>query len=83
MVGTFLPAFGKRFIMNHKITPNFKRTFKKSLDMFEGILPFTEKPSNDHFAEREKVRERNDIKASDFFSIFTADIIRKEVVFTT
>jgi hypothetical protein len=68
--------------MKDKITPKIKRTFKKSVDMFEGILPFTEKPSNDHFAEREEVGEKNDIKASDLFSIFTADIIKKEVVFT-
>lgn len=48
------------------------------------ILPFTEKPSseteldaNNHAAPRD-----NNIAASELFSLFTANIIKEEVVFT-
>ena len=47
----------------------------------EGILPFTETPSYSHFEDKED-NARNDMKASDLFSLFTADIIKEEIVFT-
>lgn len=47
----------------------------------EGILPFTETPSFSHFEDKED-GSRNEMKASDLFSLFTADIIKEEIVFT-
>lgn len=43
------------------------------------ILPFTEKPSIEH---GEQKQETDKLAASDLFSLFTADIIREQVVFT-
>jgi hypothetical protein len=42
-----------------------------------GMKPFTERPSEDR---NESKKER--LGAADLFSLFTADIIREEVVFT-
>lgn len=47
----------------------------------EGVVPFTEKPANDYFTEK-KENGKGEIKASDLFSFFTADIIKEETVFT-
>jgi len=41
------------------------------------ILPFRERPS-----EEKKDKEEQKIEAFDLFSMFTADIIKEEVVFT-
>ena len=46
----------------------------------ETILPFTEKPSVEHEDEEKNAKEK--LCASDLFSLFTADIIKEEVVFT-
>ena len=51
------------------------------MDLIEGILPFTETPCNGQFGQKQE-NGRNEINASDLFSMFTADIIRKEVTFT-
>jgi len=51
------------------------------MSSIEAILPFTEKPSNAHFAQKEKVMSE-EIEAYDLFSLFTANIIKEEVVFT-
>lgn len=49
----------------------------------EGILPFTETPSNSQYTNDEKdENSKNEMKASDLFSLFTADIIKEEIVFT-
>ncbi len=56
-----------------------KRTVKKPSSFLDGILPFTEKPSNEHFSEKDAVK--NEIEASDLFSLFTANIIKEEVTF--
>jgi hypothetical protein len=58
-----------------------KSTIKKSLTITEGVIPFTEKPSNDQFIEKEE-NGKNAIRASDLFSFFTADIIKEETLFT-
>lgn len=56
-----------------------KRTVKKQSNFLDGILPFTEKPSNEHLLEKDVVK--NEIEASDLFSLFTANIIKEEVTF--
>ncbi len=58
-----------------------KKIAKKSIRIMEGILPFTEKPSSRHFNDKEE-NGINEIRASDLFSFFTADIIKEEVIFT-
>lgn len=48
-----------------------------------GILPFAEEPSDERKATESISKERDGrIGASDLFSIFTANIIKEEVVFT-
>ncbi len=58
-----------------------KTSIKQTLNIIEGILPFTEKPSNAYLEQKEE-SGKNDIQASDLFSLFTADIIKEEVIFT-
>jgi hypothetical protein len=68
-----------------KITPPYlRRSIKKSLSLIEGIFPFTEKPSMNHFEiEKNKHKETGaDMEACDLFSLFTADIIKEDVIFT-
>jgi len=57
-----------------------KRTAKKNNQFLDGILPFTEKPSNQYFNEKEGI-ESQEIQATDLFSLFTANIIKEEVTF--
>lgn len=60
-----------------------KSNFRRSLAVMEGILPFTETPSNSQYTTDEKdENSKNEMKASDLFSLFTADIIKEEIVFT-
>lgn len=61
-----------------KITTKIKKTFS----LIEGILPFTEKPSENHFLSKEDNSENTSLKAHDLFSLFTADIIKEEIIFT-
>ncbi|MGN6194234.1 MAG: hypothetical protein ACTHOB_04810 [Ginsengibacter sp.] len=64
----------------NKMTPlKTKRTVKKPLNFLDGILPFTEKPSNEHMIQKEDAK--NDLGASDLFSLFTANIIKEEITF--
>lgn len=42
-----------------------------------GILPFTERPSE----EETKTTDRSRLAASDLFSLYTADIIKEEKLF--
>lgn len=56
-----------------------KRTNKKARPILDGILPFTEKPSN--LYNEEKEHPMNEIQASELFSFFTANIIKEDVVF--
>jgi hypothetical protein len=46
----------------------------------ESIQPFKERPSKEK--EKDKVKEDDDLCASDLFSLFTADIINEKVTFT-
>jgi len=57
-----------------------KRTPKKEANLLDGILPFTEKPSNQYFNEKEP-HPMDEIQASELFSFFTANIIKEEVTF--
>lgn len=53
---------------------------------WDSVLPFTEKPSDDRNLPSESPSKQaavsNNPSASDLFSMFTADIIREDVVFT-
>lgn len=44
------------------------------------IQPFAEQPGDDRFKQTKK--EKKDIGASELFSLFTADIIKEETIFT-
>lgn len=46
----------------------------------EGIFPFTERPSDEKMPSGQK--EKGKLNADDLFSLFTADIIKKDVIFT-
>ena len=55
-----------------------KKSIKMPKNILDGILPFTEKPANEN---EKKGYDRNDKKAFDLFSFFTADVIKKETTF--
>ena len=60
------------------------RGIKSGLTVNDGISPFAEKPScDDHLQEDEisEVKISKRIHAADLFSLFTADIIKEEVIF--
>jgi len=57
-----------------------KRIPKKETRLLDGILPFTEKPSNQYTSEKEP-HPMDGFQASELFSLFTADIIKEEVTF--
>jgi hypothetical protein len=68
--------------MNVNVTPTkMNNNLKSSIHLIEGVLPFTEKPSNKYFEQKEETNI-NDVHACELFSLFTADIIKEEVVFT-
>ena len=46
------------------------------------ILPFTETPSERQYDGDSKEKDNDKLQASDLFSMFTADIIKEEVIFT-
>jgi hypothetical protein len=46
----------------------------------DDIFPFTETPSEEHNQDEKPVKDSLD--ASQLFSLFTADIIKKDVIFT-
>ena len=58
-----------------------KKSFSSKVNFLEGILPFTEKPS-DKYLEQKEESGKNEIQACDLFSYFTADIIKEERIFT-
>jgi len=45
-----------------------------------GILPYKERPAVNH--DQSVTRSKENLGASELFSIFTADIIKEDVVFT-
>jgi len=57
-----------------------KGTIKREVRLLDGILPFTEKPSNHRFNENEE-HLMDEFDASELFSFFTANIIKEEVTF--
>lgn len=70
----------KRFVMKKA-----KLNRKAKNAGYHGTTPFTEKPSIDHspgHADKNAAGEQGRLAASDLFSMFTADIIRKDVPFT-
>lgn len=52
--------------------------FLKQLKL-NGILPYKERPSTEHDEDHKK---KGNLGANDLFSIFTADIIKEDVMFT-
>ena len=69
--------------MNKKLH-SFKNSNKKiSFDLSEEkIRVFKECPSSGSFNIENMSGEKNNLKVHDLFSLFTADIIKKEVLFT-
>jgi hypothetical protein len=47
-----------------------------------GIMVFTERPSAERAGSSAKSPEKTKLQAADLFSLFTADIIKQEVLFT-
>jgi hypothetical protein len=66
--------------MNQMTLLKNKRTPKKETRLLDGILPFTERPSNQYVNEKEP-HPMDGLQASELFSLFTADIIKEEVTF--
>lgn len=56
-----------------------KKIIKESLKI-KGIKPFTEKPCKNYFDQKDE-NAKDEIRACDLFSYFTADIIKQEVIF--
>jgi hypothetical protein len=46
---------------------------------YNGILPYKERPAVNH---DQTIKSKDSLGASDLFSLFTADIIKEDVVFT-
>ena len=68
--------------MKKKITnkaSNFKSVIRKVIDA--QTRPFRQTPSKNQFSP-EKTENSGEVEVSDLFSHFTADIIKKDVVFT-
>lgn len=58
-----------------------KKIIKKSFRITDGILPFTEIPCINYFQQKDE-NNRDELKAIELFSYFTADIIKEQVIFT-
>jgi len=54
---------------------------KSAIKMQEGFLPFTEGPSDKYNFIADVISETTRMSAFDLFSLFTADIIKKKVIF--
>ena len=67
--------------MNQMTLQKNRRTPKKDSRLLDGILPFTEKPSNQYVNEKEP-HPMDGLQASELFSLFTANIIKEEIIFT-
>lgn len=46
----------------------------------DNVVPFTQTPSENQFDDHENIK--NELRASDLFSYFTANIIKEEIIFT-
>ncbi len=58
--------------------PLNKKTVKSTKNILDGILPFTEKPANEN---EKKSYDRDQKRAYELFSYFTANIIKEETTF--
>ena len=58
--------------------PLSKKPVKATKNILDGILPFTEKPANEN---EKKAYDRDQKRAYELFSHFTADIIKEETTF--
>lgn len=67
--------------MDNKVTVNKLTYSKTSFQSYQGIKPFHEKPCESRFRYDDPI-ESDEIEATKLFSIFTADIIKEEVLFT-
>ncbi|MEP6927011.1 MAG: hypothetical protein ABI834_05210 [Ginsengibacter sp.] len=72
--------------MSEANTFSNSKTLGTKLNMLDNdaICPFSEKPSCDQVLQKDEISEINistRIHASDLFSLFTADIIKEEVIF--
>jgi hypothetical protein len=63
----------QKTLKNHTLSSILKRAKK------DNILPFTETPSEERTSPG---RDKNPVDAVSLFSLFTADIIKEEVIFT-
>lgn len=59
-----------------------KEAHLQSSGLFEKVWGFEEKPSTARFDGDGHVGKYENLKAHELFSIFTADIIKHEVIFT-
>lgn len=55
---------------------------KTAVKTYGGIRPFTQLPSEGKYNKANAEIEGEKIKATQLFSLFTADIIKEEVIFT-
>ena len=58
----------------------FNSLSKVSTTELEEVIPFTQTPSENQFDDHQNIK--NELRASDLFSFFTANIIKEEIVFT-
>jgi len=58
--------------------PLSKKPVKATRNILDGILPFTEKPANEN---DKKAYDRDQKRAYELFSLFTANIIKEETTF--
>ncbi len=57
------------------------RSLLKHVQQLSSVLPFTETPAEQQWVG-DKEKEDNKLHATELFSMFTADIIKEEVIFT-
>jgi len=49
---------------------------------WDDVVPFSELPSSNKYQNEDDNKNKSTLAASDLFSLFTADIIRADVIFT-
>ena len=59
---------------------HFESVAKSLISETEEVIPFTQTPSEGQFDDHQNIK--NELRASDLFSFFTANIIKEEIVFT-
>ena len=58
----------------------FESVSKELISEKEKVISFTQTPPKNQFDDHQNIK--NEIRASDLFSFFTANIIKEEIVFT-